>query len=70
MWEALQAHAASRPGEPFDHERHMPDCMRAARDDPATWASGAAISAGGGSGNSDGHLVRRAAPPARSDVHD
>ena len=40
MREALQAHAAAHPGEPFDHERHMPACMRDARDDPATWAGG------------------------------
>ena len=55
MMEALQAHAEAHPGEPFDHERHMPDCMRAARDDPTTWAS-------------SGHLVRRAAIPAYSRV--
>ena len=40
MWEALQAHAAEHPGEPFDHELHMPDCMREARADPDTWAGG------------------------------
>jgi len=51
MWEALQQHAAMHPGEPFDHEGHMPDCMREARDDPATWASGGAggmVGTGGG----------------------
>ena len=47
MWEALQAHAAAHPGEPFDHERHMPTCMRDARDDPATWASGGRRGGGG-----------------------
>ena len=47
MWEALQAHAAGHPGEPFDHERHMPACMREARDDPATWASGGSRGGGG-----------------------
>ena len=40
MQDALQAHAAAHPGEPFDHERHMPACMRKARDDPVTWAGG------------------------------
>ena len=40
MQEALQAHALSHPNEPFDHERHMPGCMREARDDPATWSGG------------------------------
>ena len=44
MREALQAHAAAHPGEPFDHERHMPDCMRKAREDPETWASTAQAS--------------------------
>ena len=47
MREALQAHAEAHPGEPFDHERHMPDCMREARDDPATWASGGSRGGGG-----------------------
>ena len=47
MREALQAHAAAHPGEPFDHERHMPACMRDARDDPATWASGGRRGGGG-----------------------
>ena len=51
MREALQAHAAAHPGEPFDHERHMPACMRKARDDPATWAGG-----GGGSDEEARHL--------------
>ena len=51
MWEALQAHAAAHPGEPFDHERHMPACMRDARDDPATWAGG-----GGGFDEEARHL--------------
>ena len=40
MWLELKAHAEKHPNEPFDHERHMPECMKAARDDPATWASG------------------------------
>ena len=47
MREALQAHAAAHPGEPFDHERHMPDCMRKAREDPETWASGGSRGGGG-----------------------
>ena len=47
MWEALQAHAAAHPGEPFDHERHMPACMREARDNPDTWASGGSRGGGG-----------------------
>ena len=55
MWEALQAHAAAHPGEPFDHERHMPACMREARDDPATWASGGRRG-GGGSDEEARHL--------------
>ena len=39
MWLALKAHAEFFDHEePFDHERHMPECMKAARDDPATWA--------------------------------
>ena len=38
MWLALKAHAEAHPDEPFDHERHMPECMKAARDAPATWA--------------------------------
>jgi len=47
MLEALQAHAKTYPGEPFDHEYHMPDCMREARDDPATWGSGGSRGGGG-----------------------
>ena len=47
MREALQAHAAAHPGEPFDHERHMPACMREARADPDTWASGGSRGGGG-----------------------
>ena len=48
MWLALKAHYAAHPGEPFDHEKHMPECMKEAREDPATWASG------GGAGGSGG----------------
>jgi len=51
MREALQAHAAAHPGEPFDHERHMPACMRKARADPDTWAGG-----GGGFDEEARHL--------------
>ena len=40
MWLELKAHYEAHPGEPFDHEKHLPECMREARDDPATWASG------------------------------
>ena len=47
MWLALKAHYEAHPGEPFDHEKHLPECMREARDDPATWASGS-----GGAGTS------------------
>ena len=47
MWLALKAHYAAHPGEPFDHEKHMPTHMKEARSDPATWASG---SGAGGSG--------------------
>jgi hypothetical protein len=49
MWEALQTHAADNPGEPFDHEYHMPKCMKAARDANETWASS--------SSGADGHQV-------------
>ena len=45
--EALRAHAEKHPNEPFDHGRHMPECMKEARDDPATWASGGAGSSSG-----------------------
>ena len=58
MWEALQAHAAEHPGEPFDHERHMPACMREARDDPATWAGG-----GGGFDEQARHLEYEVVSP-------
>ena len=36
---ALKQHAEHK-GTPFDHERDMPECMRLARADPATWAAG------------------------------
>ena len=62
MWEALQAHAAAHPGEPFDHERHMPACMRNARDDPATWASGGSRG-GGGSDEEARHLEYEVVSP-------
>ena len=58
MREALQAHAEAHPGEPFDHERHMPACMRDARDDPATWAGG-----GGGSDEEARHLEYEVVSP-------
>lgn len=38
MWLELKAHAEKHPNEPFDHERHMPESMKTARDDLATWA--------------------------------
>jgi len=59
MWLELKAHAEKHPNEPFDHERHMPGCMKTARDDPATWAGGGTGCASGSA--DDGHLVR---PPA------
>ena len=62
MREALQAHAAAHPGEPFDHERHMPACMREARDDPATWASGGSRG-GGGSNEEARHLEYEVVSP-------
>ena len=66
MYLALKAHYDAHPGEPFDHEKHMPEDMKAARDDRATWASG---DGAGGSGDSDTHHVRlspRAAPTPRA----
>eukprot|EP00326_Haptolina_ericina_P015774 CAMPEP_0181176026 /NCGR_PEP_ID=MMETSP1096-20121128/4405_1 /TAXON_ID=156174 ORGANISM="Chrysochromulina ericina, Strain CCMP281" /NCGR_SAMPLE_ID=MMETSP1096 /ASSEMBLY_ACC=CAM_ASM_000453 /LENGTH=334 /DNA_ID=CAMNT_0023264077 /DNA_START=30 /DNA_END=1034 /DNA_ORIENTATION=+ len=43
MMEALQEHANAHPHEPFDHERHMPQSMRDARDkNPDTWAAASA----------------------------
>ena len=70
-WLALKAYYAAHPGEPFDHEKHMPTHMKEARSDPATWASGSGAggSGAGGSGDSDAHHVRlspRAAPNPRA----
>ena len=47
MWLTLKVHSAAHPEEPFDHEKHMPSCMREAREDPATWAGGSGGGAGG-----------------------
>ena len=62
MWLALRVHAEARPGDPFDHERHMPACMHTARGKPATWSRGGGSGGAGPSGASgssdDGYLVR------------
>jgi hypothetical protein len=64
MMEALQAHAAAHSGEPFDHERHMPQSMREARDDPATWAAASAGAGSSGAGRADGGGMSEAAKEA------
>ena len=61
MWYGLMAHWAEED-EPFDHERHMPDCMRKAREDPATWASGGSRG-GGGSDEEARHLEYEVVSP-------
>ena len=47
MQQALKKHAEEHPDDPFDHERHMPVCMRDARENPSTWASGGSRGGGG-----------------------
>jgi hypothetical protein len=56
MQQALKKHAEEHPDDPFDHERHMPVCMRDARENPSTWASGG--SRAGSSSGADDHQVR------------
>ena len=61
MWMALKAHEETHPNDPFDHERHMPECMITARDDPTTWScTGDVASSGPSSSSDDGHSVRAA----------
>ena len=55
MLQALKKHAEEHPNDPFDHERHMPVCMKKARNNPSTWASGS--SRAGSSSGADGHQV-------------
>ena len=56
MQQALKKHAEEHDNDdPFDHERHMPECMKAARNADETWA-GSSGGAGGSSGD-DGHQV-------------
>ena len=55
MLQALKKHAEEHPNDPFDHERHMPECMKAARVADETWA-GSSGGAGSSSG-ADGHQV-------------
>ena len=55
MQQALQKHAEEHPNDPFNHERHMPECMRDARDNPSTWACGG--SRAGSSSGADGFHV-------------